>query len=143
MLPIVDRSLQKAVPALQIAGYEDDRGVVCETHASITQGLENNKIPIVPDAHEALSHDRVDVVIDATGVPEAGAELGMATLDAGKHLVMMNVEADVTIGPMMQDIAARKGLVYHRRCRRRAQFGDGNVRLGDGAGISDSCGGKG
>lgn len=64
---IVDRSLQKAVPALQIAGYEDDRGVVCETHASITQGLENNKIPIVPDAHEALSHDRVDVVIDATG----------------------------------------------------------------------------
>ncbi len=109
---IVDRSLQKAVPALQIAGYEDDRGVVCETHASITQGLENNKIPIVPDAHEALSHDRVDVVIDATGVPEAGAELGMATLDAGKHLVMMNVEADVTIGPMMQDIAARKGLVY-------------------------------
>ena len=46
------------------------------------------------------------------GVPEAGAELGMATLDAGKHLVMMNVEADVTIGPMMQDIAARKGLVY-------------------------------
>ena len=45
-------------------------------------------------------------------MPEAGAELGIATLEAGKHLVMMNVEADVTIGAMMQDVAARKGLVY-------------------------------
>ena len=108
---IVDRSLSKAKPAMEIAGYDDDMGVVCETASAITKKYEQGHIPIVQDAHEALSHDLVDVVIDATGVPEAGAELGMASLEAGKHLVMMNVEADVTIGAMMQDVAAKKGLV--------------------------------
>ncbi len=109
---IVDRRLVSAKPAMKIAGYDDDKGVICDTPARITNAIERNQIPIVQDAHQALSHGLVDVVIDATGVPEAGAELGMATLDAGKHLVMMNVEADVTVGAIMQDTAARNGLVY-------------------------------
>ena len=109
---IVDRRLVSAKPAMKIAGYDDDTGVICDTAASITKTIEQKNIPIVQDAHEAIAHDLVDVVIDATGVPEAGAELGMATLNAGKHLVMMNVEADVTVGAIMQDTAARQGLVY-------------------------------
>lgn len=109
---IVDRSLTRAKPAMEIAGYDDTASEICETASAITKAYEAGCIPIVQDAHEALSHDLVDVVIDATGVPEAGAELGMAALDAGKHLVMMNVEADVTVGAMMQDVAAKKGLVY-------------------------------
>ncbi len=109
---IVDRSLTRAKPAMEIAGYGDDASKICETAPEISRTFEAGCIPIVQDAHQALSHDLVDVVVDATGVPEAGAELGMASLEAGKHLVMMNVEADVTVGAMMQDIAARKGLVY-------------------------------
>ncbi len=109
---IVDRRLKSARPAMKIAGYDDDTGVVCETASAIHKTIEAGGIPIVQDAHEALSHDLVDVVIDATGVPEAGAELGLATLEAGKHLVMMNVEADVTVGGILQEKAAQKGLVY-------------------------------
>lgn len=109
---IVDRSLTRAKPAMEIAGYDDSASQICDTASAIGKSYEAGRIPIVQDAHQALSHDLVDVVIDATGVPEAGAELGLASLEAGKHLVMMNVEADVTVGAMMQDIAARKGLVY-------------------------------
>ena len=98
---IVDRSLTKAMPAMEIAGYDDDMGIVCDSASAITKNYESCHIPIIQDAHEALSHDLVDVVIDSTGVPEAG-----------KHLVMMNVEADVSVGAMMQDVAAKKGLVY-------------------------------
>ena len=43
--------------------------------------------------------DSVDVVIDATGNPNVGAQVALTTIAAGKHIVMMNVEADVTIGP--------------------------------------------
>lgn len=109
---IVDRRLVNAPAAIEIAGYDASTGVVCDTASAITMVIEAKNIPIVQDAHEALSHDLVDVVIDATGRPDAGAELGMATLDAGKHLVMMNVEADVTVGAVMQDVAAQKGLIY-------------------------------
>jgi predicted homoserine dehydrogenase-like protein len=54
----------------------------------------------------------VDVVIDATGRPNAGAEVALAAIAAGKHIVMMNVEADVTIGALLADQAKRKGVVY-------------------------------
>jgi len=109
---IVDRRLQSAPKAMEIAGYDADMGVICETPAAVTKAIEAGRIPIVQDAREAITHELADVVIDATGSPEAGAELGLATLEAGKHLVMMNVEADVTVGAILQNIAAQKGLVY-------------------------------
>ncbi|MEL6946027.1 MAG: homoserine dehydrogenase [Pseudomonadota bacterium] len=109
---IVDRRLQSAGPAMEIAGYEADHGVVCETENAVTKAVEQGRIAIVQDAHDGLSHPMVDVVIDATGRPDAGAELGCAAIDAGKHLVMMNVEADVTVGAIMQEKARKAGVVY-------------------------------
>lgn len=109
---LVDRSLRNAPSAIEIAGYEKSMGVVCNNDDEIASTFAAGKIPIVTDAHKAISHELVDVVIDATGRPAAGAEYGMATLDADKHLVMMNVEADVTIGAYLQKRAAEKGLVY-------------------------------
>ncbi|MEL6751193.1 MAG: homoserine dehydrogenase [Pseudomonadota bacterium] len=107
---IVDRRL--ASDAVSIAGYDADMRVVCETSAQITAAYEAGRIPVVADAGMGLSHDLVDVVIDATGSPAAGAEFGLAALEAGKHLVMMNVEADVTVGAILAHIAEEKGLVY-------------------------------
>ena len=109
---IVDRRLQSAGPALDIAGYGAQAGRVCESEAAISRALDGGSVPIVPDARLALAHERADVVIDATGSPEAGAELGLATIEAGKHLVMMNVEADVTVGAILAEKAARAGVVY-------------------------------
>jgi predicted homoserine dehydrogenase-like protein len=54
----------------------------------------------------------VDVVIDATGRPNAGAEVAVAAIAAGKHMVMMNVEADITAGAWFADQARRRGVVY-------------------------------
>ena len=45
-----------------------------------------------------LESGLIDVIIDATGIPSVGAEIGLSAMERGKHLVMMNVEADVTIG---------------------------------------------
>ncbi|MEO0546671.1 MAG: homoserine dehydrogenase [Pseudomonadota bacterium] len=109
---IVDRRLQSAMPAMEIAGYEADHARICDSNVEITKTVEAGRIAVVQDAHQGLSHDTVDVVIDATGRPDAGAELGCAAIDAGKHLVMMNVEADVTVGAIMQEKARRAGVVY-------------------------------
>ncbi|WP_323037374.1 NAD(P)H-dependent oxidoreductase [Pararhodobacter sp.] len=54
----------------------------------------------------------VDVVIEATGAPEAGLNHARATLDAGRHVVMVNVEADVLAGPVLAAEARAAGLVY-------------------------------
>lgn len=59
-----------------------------------------------------MESEHIDVIVDATGRPAAGAELGLAAIEAGKHLVMMNVEADVTIGAYLKRAAERRGVVY-------------------------------
>jgi predicted homoserine dehydrogenase-like protein len=54
----------------------------------------------------------VDVVIEATGHPEAGITHAMTAIDAGHHVVMVNVEADVLAGPVLAARARAAGVVY-------------------------------
>jgi predicted homoserine dehydrogenase-like protein len=53
-----------------------------------------------------------EVVIEATGDPRAGIRHALAAIDAGRHVVMVNVEADVLAGPWLARRAAAAGVVY-------------------------------
>src|SRR4051794_8773900 len=66
---------------------------------------------VVPGA-ELCADPEVDVVVEATGAPEAGIALARAAIAAGKHIVMVNVEADVLAGPLLAEEARAKGVVY-------------------------------
>lgn len=59
-----------------------------------------------------VSQLNVDVVVEATGVPEVGARVTSACLNAKKHVAVLNVEMDVTIGPLLTKMAADNGVVY-------------------------------
>lgn len=54
----------------------------------------------------------VQVVIDATGSPEIGARISLDCFDHSKHIVMMNVECDITVGPLLRKMAEKAGVVY-------------------------------
>ena len=54
----------------------------------------------------------VEAVVDATGVPEVGAKVAMNSIMNGKHIVMLNVETDVVIGPWLKKQADSAGVVY-------------------------------
>jgi len=64
------------------------------------------------DALQALTRDDVDVVIEATGHPAAGLLHARAAIGAGKHIVMVNVEADALAGPLLAAEARAAGVVY-------------------------------
>jgi predicted homoserine dehydrogenase-like protein len=74
--------------------------------------MEAGKIAVTDNVHALLEAGLIDVVVDATGVPSVGAEIGLAAMERGKHLVMMNVEADVTIGAYLRAEAERLGVIY-------------------------------
>jgi predicted homoserine dehydrogenase-like protein len=61
---------------------------------------------------EAATDEAVEVVIEATGNPTAGTVHAQAAIEAGKHIVMVNVEADVLAGCLLADQARQKGVVY-------------------------------
>ncbi len=67
---------------------------------------------ITDDAMAAIAHPATEVVIDATGHPAAGISHVLACCRHGKHIVMVNVEADALAGPLLARKAAEAGIVY-------------------------------
>jgi predicted homoserine dehydrogenase-like protein len=66
----------------------------------------------VEDGTELARQDDVEVVVEATGSPAAGIAHARAAIAAGKHIVMVNVEADVLAGPLLAAQARAAGVVY-------------------------------
>lgn len=95
---------------LQVAGVADlDAG---RAEAAIARaGLADRGIPLHSSVDGLLSAG-VDVLVEATGAPAAGAAHALACIEAGVHVVMVNVEADVLAGPALAERARRAGVVY-------------------------------
>ena len=109
---IAEINVDAAKKALRIAGRPEDGNMVASTASAFSAALDMGKTAITQDAQLVCTSDQIDVVIDATGKPAVGAEIGLTAMEHGKHLVMMNVEADVTIGAYLQGQAKRLGVVY-------------------------------
>ena len=54
-----------------------------------------------PDGVALAARDEIDVVVEATGNPRAGIIYAEAAIAASKHVIMVNVEADAMIGPLL------------------------------------------
>jgi len=61
---------------------------------------------------EIIAQLPVDVVIEGTGIPEIGARITHSSLLAKKDVAVLNVEMDVTIGPLLHKIAQDNGVIY-------------------------------
>jgi predicted homoserine dehydrogenase-like protein len=64
------------------------------------------------DAEQLIRSDSIDVVVEATGHPAAGIRHALLCCEHGKHVVMVNVEADVLAGPYLALQAKQAGIVY-------------------------------
>ena len=103
---------QAAGRSVSIAYGDTDRAVATDTTDALNAAIESGRIATTQRVETLLESGLIDVVIDATGIPSVGAEIGLAAMERGKHLVMMNVEADVTIGAYLRSEAERLGVVY-------------------------------
>jgi predicted homoserine dehydrogenase-like protein len=101
-----------AEKALTIAGRDAGSFRSAGTQSAFDSTLEQGRTALTENAQLVCSSPHIDVVIDATGRPGVGAEIGLTAMEHGKHLVMMNVEADVTIGAYLMRESRRLGVVY-------------------------------
>ncbi|MBZ9658154.1 NAD(P)H-dependent oxidoreductase [Mesorhizobium sp. ESP-6-4] len=108
---ISTRRPHTAREAIRIAFGDEAMAVEAETASMVTRAIESGRIAIT--SNEVLvTNPLIDVVIDATGKPGVAADFDLVAMEHGKHLVMMNVEADVTIGCYLKQQADRLGVVY-------------------------------
>lgn len=98
--------------AIEVAYGDSGRGLKVGTSDAANAAMLSGKIATTDNVNVLLESGLIDVVVDATGVPEVGAQIGLSAMERGKHLVMMNVEADVTIGAYLRSEAERLGVVY-------------------------------
>lgn len=85
--------------------------VITDDLALLVNGLENN-LPVGTTDINLIAKLPIDVVVEATGVPEIGAKVTETSLKSKKHVAVLNVECDVTIGPLLKKIAEENDVVY-------------------------------
>ena len=104
---IVDQAPQRARDALRRVGWPDD---ACSSN--IQSALQQGKALVTDDAGFAFATAEIDVVIEATGHVAAAVDHAERGIAAGKHLIMVTVEADALLGPVLADQARAAGVVY-------------------------------
>ena len=103
---------QNAIDALRMAGHSDGDIVKADTAARIDAAIEAGKVAVTENLDALAAAGRIDVVIDATGNPNIGTLFALEVMRNGKHVVMLNVEADITIGRYLKEEARKAGVVY-------------------------------
>jgi predicted homoserine dehydrogenase-like protein len=98
--------------ACKIAGGRARSPEVVDDASGVDRAVARGRLAVGRSYRDVCGAQSVDVVIDATGNPNVGAQVALATIAAAKHIVMMNVEADVTIGAYLASQAAAAGVVY-------------------------------
>jgi predicted homoserine dehydrogenase-like protein len=78
----------------------------------LPDALKTGATCIIDNASTLLSFPEIECVIEATGNPIAGVRHALGAIRHGKHLIMVNVEADALCGPLLAARARQKGLVY-------------------------------
>ncbi|HVY52011.1 MAG TPA: NAD(P)H-dependent oxidoreductase [Devosia sp.] len=108
---IATRRPHTALEATAIAYGDTSHAVEAETLSKVSAAIGRKKLAIT-SADVLVRTPEIDVIIDATGKPGVAADFDLLAMEHGKHVVMMNVEADVTIGPYLKKEADRLGVVY-------------------------------
>ncbi|MEE4165997.1 MAG: Gfo/Idh/MocA family oxidoreductase [Desulfocapsaceae bacterium] len=108
---IADLDVQRAFAALDNTGWGKECATVVNSADTINDTAAGGSVAIIEDAMALISAD-CDVIMEITGNPEAGTRHALHAIEAGKHVVMVNVEADCLLGPVLSSKAAKHGVVY-------------------------------
>ena len=94
---ICDLNIDKAKKACREVGWSED---------------QINNVIFTEDFEKAINDDEVDVVVEATGHPSSGIKHARTCFKYGKHVIMVNVEADVLAGPSLSAEANSAEVVF-------------------------------
>ncbi len=106
-----DIDLKRAWDAYR-GGMIDASVVEARTATDADRAVAGGKRVVTSDYRVVTDMQSIDVVLEATGAPEIGARAALRAARAGHHLAMMNVETDITVGPLLRWYAGQKGVLY-------------------------------
>ncbi|MFJ3046013.1 NAD(P)H-dependent oxidoreductase [Herbaspirillum chlorophenolicum] len=105
---VADLNVEKAHASLNRVGWPKERYAA----KSLGEAVKNGTTCVLENAAALADCEEIECIIEATGHPIAGVRHALSAIDGGKHVVMVNVEADAMCGPLLAARAKAKGLVY-------------------------------
>ncbi len=108
IVAVADLNVARARSQLAMACWPADRFDA----TSYDDALKTGKTLVTEDAEAMIRHPAIEVIIEATGDPKTGIRLCQYAIRNGKHIVMVNVEADAVAGPLLARQAREAGVVY-------------------------------
>jgi predicted homoserine dehydrogenase-like protein len=109
---LADQDTGAAFRAFVATGVEPGDIVEASTPGHASDALWAGKHVITGDYTLAAQLDEVDIVADVTPSPAIGAQTALACIQHGKDLVLVNIEADVTVGRVLKRLAQKAGVLY-------------------------------
>jgi predicted homoserine dehydrogenase-like protein len=109
LVAIANRTLEKARDAYALGGAEDS--VLVESPRELEQAIAEGRPAVTDDPLLLAQAEQIDAVLEVTGTVERAAQVALAAIEAGKHVVLMNPEVDGTVGPILKTYADRAGVV--------------------------------
>jgi predicted homoserine dehydrogenase-like protein len=108
VVAVADLDVTRARSQLKTAGWPETQYA-----AASFDDVHKKRATFITDNADAMIADpRIEVIVEATGVPGAGIHHALAAIKNGKHIVMVNVEADAVAGPLLARKAKAAGVVY-------------------------------
>ena len=108
LVGVADLNTARARSQLKLGCWPDEQYAA----TSIDDALKHGSTVVTDNADALITHPAIEVIIEATGDPGAGIRFAMKAIENGKHIVMVNVEADAVAGPILARKAKQAGVVY-------------------------------
>jgi predicted homoserine dehydrogenase-like protein len=108
VVAVADLNVARARSQLAMASWPAEQFAA----SGYDDALKTGKTLVTADAESMISHPAIEVIVEATGDPRTGIRLALMSIEHGKHIVMVNVEADAVAGPLLARRAAQAGVVY-------------------------------
>jgi predicted homoserine dehydrogenase-like protein len=105
---VVDLDVRKARAALARTGWPAERVAA----RSFAEALRTGGTHVGNSAEDLIATEGLELVLEITGSPLAGVRHAELAIAAGRHVVMVNVEADCLVGPLLARQARAAGVVY-------------------------------
>ena len=124
---IADLSTERVLRAFELCRYRREDVVATNLRSVAADAVRAGK-PVATQDADILADLEIDVVVEATGSPEIGAQVAMRSILARKHIVMLNVETDVVVGPILYRMARAAGRCFLRAWFRKDRSGHRPMR---------------
>jgi predicted homoserine dehydrogenase-like protein len=109
---LADPDVEAAKQAFQAIGLSSQDLVETDDPSKAEDALRKGKYVVTASYSLAAQLDSVDIVADVTPLPASGAETAYSCIQNGKDIVLVNIEADVTVGRILHNKAREAGILY-------------------------------